>query len=355
MLSVELRFHCVTDAGADVNIQDAEGVTALHIAALNEHVDCVKMLLEHEANVSARSTEGWTPLHTVAQSGHLDCVKLLLQYGADPNERTKGECWTPLDVAAEKGHTQCVNLLLQQGAKVLPSTLPSPCLVKHECSMAHSLSNNPYPESNQSNSSYSPISLRSILISSLYLRLGFPRGISCRFICYNFEITPMTFNVFVQVIISVNLISPGRLVLSSEFVANGYLTSVGIFKLPFLFLANGHSTSFGRLRLPCWFVSNCHFTIPGRLGLPSRFVANGYLTSSGRLGLPSSFVANGYLTSPGRVGLPFEVLANGYFTSFGKLTLRPRRRIDGPVSSLLRSQRTAICPECQVSRVFFFE
>ena len=39
------------------------------------------------------------------------------------------------------------------------------------------LSNNPYPQPNQSNSSYIPISLISILILSSHLRLGLPKGL----------------------------------------------------------------------------------------------------------------------------------------------------------------------------------
>ena len=54
------------------------------MAALEEHTQCVKILLEAGANVNVTDNKGGqTPLTLAANKGNLDIVKLLLKYGAD--------------------------------------------------------------------------------------------------------------------------------------------------------------------------------------------------------------------------------------------------------------------------------
>lgn len=48
--------------GATVNAKDSLGYTALHWAACNLHVNCVRFLIKHGANVNAKANDGKTPL-----------------------------------------------------------------------------------------------------------------------------------------------------------------------------------------------------------------------------------------------------------------------------------------------------
>lgn len=70
----------------DVNDQDNAGNTALHEAALNGHLDLVKLLINNGANVNVQSYEMLkdTPLIDASANGHLDVVMYLLEHGADP-------------------------------------------------------------------------------------------------------------------------------------------------------------------------------------------------------------------------------------------------------------------------------
>ena len=77
------------DQGADVNITNYKGQTALHCAAKAGFVEPVRILLSHGANVNARDRDGDTPLHTACRSSIKDhqrlqqVVDLLIKNSAD--------------------------------------------------------------------------------------------------------------------------------------------------------------------------------------------------------------------------------------------------------------------------------
>lgn len=76
----------IEEGDYDVNDQDNAGNTALHEAALNGHLDVVKLLIENDADVNTQSFEMFrdTPLIDASANGHLEVVKYLLSHGADP-------------------------------------------------------------------------------------------------------------------------------------------------------------------------------------------------------------------------------------------------------------------------------
>lgn len=72
--------------GADVNIADGSGNTALHFACIYGSVSCARLLLDHGADVNARNNAGYTPLMRIFTGGSsriADIVRLLLDNGAD--------------------------------------------------------------------------------------------------------------------------------------------------------------------------------------------------------------------------------------------------------------------------------
>ena len=89
-------------------------------------------LIRHGANVNVTDQYGWTPLHIAAYNNDLPTVTLLLDLGADPNAKTAGwgdmdkrpsglyasDNWagTALHVAAMVGAPALVSLLLKHGA-----------------------------------------------------------------------------------------------------------------------------------------------------------------------------------------------------------------------------------------------
>ncbi len=50
-------------------MQDEEGMTVLHKAVANNHVECVKLLINKSADIEARDNELRTPLHLAAYIG----------------------------------------------------------------------------------------------------------------------------------------------------------------------------------------------------------------------------------------------------------------------------------------------
>jgi ankyrin repeat protein len=113
-------------SGAKLDLADASGNQALHLAALRGDLDLTRLLLLAGAATEARNHEGMTALSVassvrhddeVAGVGHAAVVRLLLAGRADI-EAGDSKGATPLMIAAAAGNAPLVKLLLQKGAKV---------------------------------------------------------------------------------------------------------------------------------------------------------------------------------------------------------------------------------------------
>ena len=90
-----------TRGGAETDKADQIGDVALHKAAWQGHVDCLRLLLGAGADIDKADFQGRTPLHIAAIRGYRECAQLLLEAGADAFARNKyGH--TPLDMARSK-------------------------------------------------------------------------------------------------------------------------------------------------------------------------------------------------------------------------------------------------------------
>jgi len=67
---------------ADVNAQQRDRKTPLHLAASDGHLEIVKILIENKANVKARDLYKNTPLMCAVVAKHKDVEKFLRQIGA---------------------------------------------------------------------------------------------------------------------------------------------------------------------------------------------------------------------------------------------------------------------------------
>nr|XP_019592797.1 PREDICTED: ankycorbin isoform X8 [Rhinolophus sinicus] len=134
--------------GVDVTAQDTTGHSALHLAAKNNHHECVRKLLqskcpaesidssgktalhyaaaqgclqavqalcEHKSPINLKDLDGSIPLLLAVQSGHSEVCRFLLDHGADVNSRDKNGR-TALMVACEIGSSNIVEALIKKGA-----------------------------------------------------------------------------------------------------------------------------------------------------------------------------------------------------------------------------------------------
>jgi len=103
--------------GADVNVEQSDGMTALHWAVYHNEKPVVERLLDAGADVEAENRYGVRPISLAALNGSAETLKVLLQAGADPEApRPGGE--TTLMTAARTGRLPAVDALLKAAADV---------------------------------------------------------------------------------------------------------------------------------------------------------------------------------------------------------------------------------------------
>ncbi|XP_061689173.1 protein phosphatase 1 regulatory inhibitor subunit 16B-like isoform X1 [Syngnathoides biaculeatus] len=87
--------------GDDVNRQDSQGATLLHIAAANGYMQAAELLLEGGSRMDLRDSDGWQPLHAAACWGQMHVAELLVSHGASLNAKTFLE-ETPIDLCEDE-------------------------------------------------------------------------------------------------------------------------------------------------------------------------------------------------------------------------------------------------------------
>ena len=104
------------EADFDINAQDDQGETALHVAARFGHMECAKTLVEgtdtQRADLDlAEKIFAWTPLFVACVEGKLGIVQLLMASGAQ-SDRSDLSGWSAKEHAVLRGHltiARCLN------------------------------------------------------------------------------------------------------------------------------------------------------------------------------------------------------------------------------------------------------
>ena len=103
---------------ADVNASQADGMTALHWAAMRNDASLAETLLYAGASVKASTRiNSYTPLLLAAKNGNAAVMEPLIKAGADINGRTSNGT-TALMFAAAAGNADAVNVLIDRGADI---------------------------------------------------------------------------------------------------------------------------------------------------------------------------------------------------------------------------------------------
>ena len=98
---VEIAELRLKERPQDIDIADNAGNTPLQIAALEGHVEIVKMLLDAGCDKTCKNIDMEGPLIDAVENGHLGVVKLLLDVGFDPRQgNAEGE--EPLELVHEE-------------------------------------------------------------------------------------------------------------------------------------------------------------------------------------------------------------------------------------------------------------
>lgn len=108
------------DHGADTDVLDKFGRSALHVAAMRGHVSVVKTLLAAGTKtVNIRcGKDGWSALDYAAKNGHTNVLRALIEHGGVDVKAANSEGTTALHRAWYSNDSETVNVLVKAGAYV---------------------------------------------------------------------------------------------------------------------------------------------------------------------------------------------------------------------------------------------
>lgn len=109
------------DAGANIDIRDSWGFTALVFAARDaedSHLDLVKFLIDRGADVNTKIKHGGSALSLAAECGNINSVKMLIDAGADVSTTDDNGNTVLIASAYQACSAELVNLLVSKGVNV---------------------------------------------------------------------------------------------------------------------------------------------------------------------------------------------------------------------------------------------
>jgi len=111
----DVALAIMSQPNLDANTRGLNGSTALIKYVWRDRKDAVEKLLERGADVNAQDADGDTALHGAAENGNLEILNLLLDKGANPNVKNRLG-GTALMWAAVFGNETVAQRLLERGA-----------------------------------------------------------------------------------------------------------------------------------------------------------------------------------------------------------------------------------------------
>eukprot|EP01091_Cochliopodium_minus_P010005 TRINITY_DN2594_c0_g1_i1.p1 TRINITY_DN2594_c0_g1~~TRINITY_DN2594_c0_g1_i1.p1 ORF type:complete len:339 (-),score=109.49 TRINITY_DN2594_c0_g1_i1:48-1064(-) len=108
----------VEEFKADPSIVAGERkISPLHIAASNDHVKVIEILIKNGAVVDCEDSRGFTPLMMATSEGYIKTVTILVNAGADVNKIASGSGECPLHMSVRQDNIDIIKFLLEKGAK----------------------------------------------------------------------------------------------------------------------------------------------------------------------------------------------------------------------------------------------
>ena len=109
------NIELLVGAGAELELQDKMGNSALIWAAEREHSEVVEALINAGADPNLQNSRGDFALKFAARRGHAEMVRVLINAGADPNLQTELGI-TALTWAAVRRYSEIIDALVSAGA-----------------------------------------------------------------------------------------------------------------------------------------------------------------------------------------------------------------------------------------------